>query len=114
MEMPGFVKAFKSAGVDIVHLAEFHVNRDEAFMANRLPLLKTLHGECEPPLRRPLPCSCPAKSSNLALGGHWISLFPKPVYWTLERKKGQPFSEEIEGYAARSIMPGTRLDVLSG
>ena len=97
MEEPGFVKAFKSAGVDIVHLAEFHVNRDEAFMANRLPLLKTLHSECDR-LSDDRFLLLPGEEPNLALGGHWISLFPKPVYWTLERKKEQPFSEEIEGY----------------
>jgi len=32
------------------------------------------------------------------LGGHWISLFPKPVNWTLNRPEGKPFVEEIEGY----------------
>src|SRR3546814_7631855 len=30
---------------------------------------------------------------NVHLGGHWISFFPKPVYWTLDRKEGQPFVE---------------------
>ncbi len=26
--------------------------------------------------------------------GHWMSFFPKPVYWTLKRVPGEPFATE--------------------
>jgi len=35
LEEPPFVKAFKANGVDIVHLAEFHVNHTPDFIAER-------------------------------------------------------------------------------
>ena len=31
-------------------------------------------------------------------GGHWLSLFPKPVNWVLNRNNDQPFEQEMEGY----------------
>jgi hypothetical protein len=31
------------------------------------------------------------------LGGHWISFFPKPVYWLLHPKPGTPFAQEVAG-----------------
>ena len=55
-----------------------------------------------PALRRRSSCSCPARRPTRFLGisgpgsspGHWMSLFPKPVYWTMDREPGQPFVEE--------------------
>jgi hypothetical protein len=45
----------------------------------------------------------PGEEGNAHLGlaapgrhpGHWMCLFPKPVYWTMRRGPGQPFAEEI-------------------
>jgi hypothetical protein len=31
------------------------------------------------------------------LGGHWISFFPRRVYWTLQRGKDEPFVEQVDG-----------------
>jgi len=36
----------------------------------------------------------PGEEPNVHLGGHWISLFPRPVMWTLDRAKDQPFVEQ--------------------
>jgi hypothetical protein len=33
----------------------------------------------------------PGEEPNHFLGGHWMNLFPKPVYWIMDRKPGQPF-----------------------
>jgi hypothetical protein len=30
--------------------------------------------------------------------GHWMSLFPRPVYWTMVRGADQPFAEDIPPY----------------
>ena len=43
----------------------------------------------------------PGEEANIALGqarpgkeaGHWLYLFPRPVYWTMKRAPGQPFVE---------------------
>jgi hypothetical protein len=94
---PPFVRPFKDLGVDIVHLAEFHVNHTPEISARRLPLLRELHEETER-LSDDEILFLPGEEPNVHLGGHWISLFPRPVYWTLGRDAGQPFSERVDGY----------------
>ncbi|MBC7809058.1 MAG: hypothetical protein H7145_23225, partial [Akkermansiaceae bacterium] len=96
--VPGFVKTFKSRGVDIVHLAEFHAGDTPRLPANeRLPLLKILHDECAR-LSDDQLLVLPGEEPNVHLGGHWVSLFPKPVYWVLNRAANTPFVEQVEGY----------------
>jgi hypothetical protein len=33
----------------------------------------------------------PAEEANVHLGGHWALVFPKPVYWHMDRRPDQPF-----------------------
>jgi hypothetical protein len=40
----------------------------------------------------------PAEEANVILGGHWAVVFPKPVYWYMDRKAGQPFQSADEKY----------------
>jgi hypothetical protein len=96
LEEPGFVKTFRNHGADIVHLAEFHVNHTPAFSAERLRHLRTLHSECRR-LSDERFLLLPGEEPNVHLGGHWISLFPRPVYWLLHPKPGTPFEEKVEG-----------------
>lgn len=93
LESPAFIKRFKDMNVDIVHLAELHLGREALDRAgDRLTLLKTMHAETER-LSDDKLLLLPGEEPNVELGGHWISFFPKPVYWTLDRKEGQPFVE---------------------
>jgi hypothetical protein len=105
LEGPPFVTTFKAHGVDIVHLAEFHVEHTPEMNAERLPLLKTLHAECRR-LSDERFLLLPGEEPNVQLGGHWISLFPRPVYWLLHPGPGVPFAQQVEGlgtvYAVRS------------
>jgi hypothetical protein len=110
LEEPGFVKTFKSMGIDIVHLAEFHVHHTPEMNAKRLDLLRTMHAECER-LSDDNFLLLPGEEPNVHLGGHWISFFPKPVYWTLQRERNQPFAEEIDGFG-RVYHVGIADDVL--
>jgi hypothetical protein len=96
LEEPGFVKTFKAPGVDIVHLAEFHVRHTPEMNAERLALLRTLHGECRR-LSGERFLLLPGEEPNVHLGGHWISLFPRPIYWLLHPKPGTPFERKVEG-----------------
>lgn len=98
LEVPGMVKTFKARGVNIVHLAEFHIGETPAMKAEeRLPLLKVMHEECERLSDDDL-LMLPGEEPNVHLGGHWMSFFPKPVYWILNRPEDKPFVEEVEGY----------------
>jgi hypothetical protein len=53
----------------------------------------------------------PGEEPNVHLGGHWISLFPKPVNWTLNRPASKPFVDEIEGHG-KVYHVGSPADVL--
>ncbi len=98
LETPGFVTKFKDTGVNIVHLAEFHQGwTPTQKTAERLPMLKTMRDECAR-LSDNNFLLLPGEEPNVHLGGHWISFFPKPVYWILNRAKDEPFSEELPGY----------------
>jgi hypothetical protein len=98
LEVPGMVKTFKARGVNIVHLAEFHIGDTPRMKAQeRLPLLKVMHEECDR-LSDDQLLMLPGEEPNVHLGGHWISMFPKPVYWILNRADEAPFVEEVAGY----------------
>lgn len=98
LQTPGFVKTFKARGVNVVHLAEFHAGPTPDLPdEKRLPLLQTLHAECARLSDADL-LVLPGEEPNVHLGGHWLSLFPKPVYWVLNRSDGVPFARETPGY----------------
>lgn len=93
LETPEFVRRFKDMNIDIVHLAELHLSREDLDRAgDRLTLLRTIHEETAR-LSDDKLLLLPGEEPNVHLGGHWLSFFPKPIYWTLDRKPGQPFVE---------------------
>ena len=94
---PGFVKTFRAHGIDIVHLAEFHVHQTPEMNAKRLDLLRAMHDECERLSEDEKFLLLPGEEPNVHLGGHWISFFPRRVYWTLRRGKDEPFVEQVDG-----------------
>jgi len=111
LESPDFVKRFKDMNVDIVHLAELHLGREALDRAgDRMTLLKTMHAETER-LSDDKLLLLPGEEPNVHLGGHWISFFPKPVYWTLDRKEGQPFVED-DARLGKVYHVGSQEDVL--
>jgi hypothetical protein len=97
-DMPGFVKAFRNTGINIVHLAEFHgPGSPRGPEAKRWPELKTMFSECAR-LSGGNFLMLPGEEPNNFLGGHWMNIFPKPVYWLMSREKDQPFVEETKEY----------------
>ncbi|MDP7016736.1 MAG: hypothetical protein QGG36_13120, partial [Pirellulaceae bacterium] len=91
---PGFVRVFRDQGVDIVHLAEFHFGQTPRMtQAQRIRHLELLHAECQR-LSDEKFLLLPGEEPNVHLGGHWISFFPKPVYWVLNRPQSAPFVKE--------------------
>ncbi|MDB5326735.1 MAG: uncharacterized protein JWM57_2304, partial [Phycisphaerales bacterium] len=97
LETPPFVKRFRDVGLNIAHLAEFHLGDGDMKVADRLTRLKTLHDECAR-LSDTSFLMVPGEEPNVHLGGHWLSFFAKPVYWTLGRKADQPFVEQDAKY----------------
>lgn len=89
-DTPGFVKVFKATGIDMVHLAEFHYTAhpkgpDEL----RLLELKYLFDMCRKYSDKEF-LLMPGEEPNEFFGGHWLQIFPKPVYWIMSRKKDAP------------------------
>ena len=97
-EMPGFVKALRNTGVNIVHLGEFHgPGSPRGPEAKRWPEMKTMFSECAR-LSDGNFLLLPGEEPNNFFGGHWMNIFPKPVYWLMSREKNQPFVEENPEY----------------
>lgn len=103
---PDFVKMFKELNVRLVHLAEFHGDGHPGDPGPlRLPEMRAMFDECRR-LSDDAITFLPGEEANVHFGvsrpgqnpGHWLYLFPRPVYWTLNRRPGAPFSEEIPPY----------------
>ncbi|MFT3787163.1 MAG: hypothetical protein QM770_13505 [Tepidisphaeraceae bacterium] len=111
LQKPVFTERFRAMGVKAVHLAEFHLGEgDMNKTADRLTRLYTLHAECAR-LSDDRFLLMPGEEPNVHLGGHWLSFFPKPVYWTLDRKKDQPFVED-DAKLGKVYHVGNAADVL--
>jgi hypothetical protein len=112
---------FKDMGVDAVHLAEFHGDghpRDPGKV--RLNELAAMFDECKRLSDDEL-LFLPGEEPNVHLNvnvqhkgaeaGHWLYLFPRPVFWTMNRGAGRPFEEEVDGYG-KVYHVGDRNDML--
>ena len=99
-------------GVDMVHMAEFHFGRTPRLdTLERLSELKVMHEEFAR-LSDDNFLLIPGEEPNVHFGSHWLSLFPKPVYWVLNQNQGQPFEQTIPGYGSVYHV-GNAADVLN-
>jgi len=97
-DTPNFVKVFRTAGINIVHLAEFHYTaHPKGPDEQRLNELKALFTMCKRFSAGNF-LLLPGEEPNEFLGGHWLQFFPKPVYWIMSRKEGQPFLSDDPVY----------------
>src|SRR5262249_14970820 len=118
--MPDFVGMFKDMGVEMVHLAEFHGDgHPQDAGPLRLTEMEAMFDECRRLSDEKL-LLIPGEEANAPyLGlpqpgkhhGHWMYLFPKPVYWTMKRAAGQPFVEEKPPHG-RVYHVGSRGDMM--
>jgi hypothetical protein len=110
-EIPGFVKAFRNTGVNIVHLGEFHgPGSPKGPEVKRFSELKLLFEECQR-LSTGNFLLLPGEEPNNFLGGHWMNIFPKPVYWVMARSANQPFVE-MDSVYGKVYRVGSKEDML--
>ena len=110
-EVPGFVKAFRNTGVNIVHLGEFHgPGSPRGPEIKRFSEQKTLFDECRR-LSNGNFLLLPGEEPNNFFGGHWMNFFPKPVYWIMDRPAGQPFVADDPQYG-KVYRVGNKEDML--
>ena len=116
---PEVVQVFKDMNVEIVHLGEFHGDGHQQDPGPlRLPELDAMFDVCRRHSDEQL-LLIPGEEVNRFLGlelegkhpGHWMSLFPRPVYWTMQRGPDQPFVEEHAEYG-RVYHVGSRADMV--
>ncbi len=104
--IPELVGVFKELGVNMVHLGEFHGDghpKDPGPL--RLPEVDAMFTECRRLSDDEL-LLIPGEEINTFLGireegkhpGHWMSLFPRPVYWTMQEGDTRPFVEDHPKY----------------
>jgi hypothetical protein len=75
-------------------LAEFHSGKTPRMaMAKRRERLELLHAECARLSDKNF-LLLPGEEPNVHFGGHWLSFFPQPVYWVLNRPDGVPFVQD--------------------
>lgn len=97
-EIPGHVKALRNIGVNIMHLGEFHLAGNPGDDGpRRLPEFHKMFEESKR-LSGGDFLMLPGEEPNSHFGGHWMNIFPKPVYWIMSRKADQPFLEEHPVY----------------
>lgn len=97
-ETPSFINVFKRTGVDIVHLGEFHYTaHPQGPDSLRLKELHALFQQCERLSSKDI-LLLPGEEPNEFFGGHWLQLFPAPVYWIMSRKEGAPFVTDDPRY----------------
>jgi len=100
-------RVFKAMNVNVVHLAEFHGDGNANDPGpKRLPQMQKMFEVCRAYSDERL-LFIPGEEANAHLNtpapkgthaGHWLYLFPKPVYLTLVRGEGVPLAEEIAPY----------------
>lgn len=104
--VPQFVEVFRNMGVQMVHLGEFHGDGHQKDPGPlRLPEMEVMFRECRQ-LSDDKLLFIPGEEVNEWLGkaepgkhpGHWMSLFPKPVYWIQKRTEDQPFVTQDPKY----------------
>ena len=115
LPVPDLVGVFKGLGVDAVHVAEFHGDgHPDDPGPLRLAEMAAMFDECRR-LSDDRLLLIPGEEANLYLGprqpgrnpGHWLEMFPKPVFWTMKRAPGQPFVEADPKYGTVYHVGGT-------
>ncbi|HKW97176.1 MAG TPA: hypothetical protein VJN43_05540 [Bryobacteraceae bacterium] len=88
---PPFKPVLESMGVDAAVIADFHGDGHPRDLSDlRLKELEAYFRSCRAQSDARF-LLIPSEEANVHLGGHWALIFPKPVYWFMNRPAGAEF-----------------------
>ncbi len=88
---PPFKAAMANIGLDAAMIMDFHGDGHPSDLGAIRPReLEEYYNACRAQSGKDF-LLIPAEEANVFLGGHWAVVFPKPVYWYMNRKPEQPF-----------------------
>jgi hypothetical protein len=90
---PAFKTAMRAIGIDAAMIMDFHINGEghpHDLTDLRFKELFDYYRACQAQSNSDF-LLIPAEEANVILGGHWGLVFPKPVYWHMDRKADEPF-----------------------
>ena len=109
---PPFKAAMENMGLDAAMIMDFHGDGHPSDLADIRPReLEEYYKACRAQSGKKF-LLIPAEEANVILGGHWAVVFPKPVYWYMDRKPEQPFQSADEKYSTlyRVHTPGRSVE----
>ena len=95
---PSWVPAFRGLGINIAMMSDFHGDghaKDPGEL--RLADQRTYFEACRRHSDRDF-LLMPGEEPNAYFGGHYTTVFPKPVFWTHVQPAGQAFEENMGDY----------------
>ena len=95
---PPFKRAMKAVGIDAALIFDFHGDGHAADTTG--VRIKELSDFYRASMARSDATFLllPGEEANTYLGGHWGLVFPKPVFWYMKRKTGEPFQTKDPRY----------------
>jgi hypothetical protein len=95
---PPFKPVLKAMGVDASIIMDFHGDGHPRDLTDlRLDELDAFFKACRAQ-SDPEFLLIPSEEANVHLGGHWAVMFPKPVYWFMNRPDGGQFEMQHSKY----------------
>ncbi len=111
---PPFKPVLKTMGVDAAMINDFHGDGHPADLGplrleEQAAYFRAVRAQSDSNF-----LLIPAEEANVHLGGHWTLVFPKPVYWLMDRPPGGAFQMMRPGYGnVYSVAnPGELLDMV--
>ncbi|MBV9744259.1 MAG: hypothetical protein JO099_10880 [Acidobacteriia bacterium] len=96
--VPPFKPVLKAMGVDAMLICDFHLEGNpNSLEPVRLQELAALYKATRAQSDANF-LIIPGEEPNTWLGGHYVAVFPKPVYWFKERPKGTPLKTSDAKY----------------
>jgi hypothetical protein len=96
--VPPFKPELESIGVDAAMIMDFHGDLHPADLTSlRVHELDQYYKACRAQSDSKF-LLIPSEEADVILGGHWGLVFPKPVFWLMDRKPDEPFKSTDPTY----------------